>query len=981
MGASDETLPQGESTPIEALGPGQLFGRYLIVDRVGAGGVGEVYSAYDPVLDRRVALKVLRTQSGEAATADSHRHASLVREAKALASLSHPNVVTVHDVGQENERTFIAMELVEGRDLAKWCRERSDRPWRDTLKMFIDAGRGLSAAHAKSILHRDFKPANVLVGHDDWVRVSDFGLARLVSPEEPPALDTLELDAETMDTSVSVGGRMVGTPYYMAPEQIDGETTVRSDVYAFCLALHDAIYGVRAFEAATLMELAVLKSKGAPKPPADTRGVPASVRSAVERGLAPSPSDRWDSMASLLEVLEHSMRPGTRAAWPWVLGVGAVGAVAFASKAEPDEACTGSDDALEAVWSNDRSNAVVQGLMASESRLAEATAERIRPSLDAYGEAWTSAHTTVCEATQRGEQSESLLDARMLCLQRQLLDFDAALGVLETADATVVERASQVVGALPRATQCVSATGDTPEDSAEANAVRVELAQIKARISGGLYKEADERSAALVDSTQTLDAPRLRSEVLLARGNAQLKMGQIEASVATLEEAAFSAIGSGNADVQLDAAVLLINVEGRRAARPEAGKRWARFAEAALGPAGGDARHRAHIASNLGSVYTELGDHREAESQMRTALEYADEADASDEQRAGLLDNLGTTLRRLGKFDDALAAHEEALALRETALGSDHPVLARTLTNTAAAYIELAKFEEADARYERALDIRIRALGEEHVDVALTLQNMGVARYRRGRIAEALPYFERALDIRQKALPENHPRVLGTMSNLAQVRYEQGDIDGAGELFEDVIRRIESDASHDPTLKSTVLTNLANVRLAQKQPKEAIALYEESIVLDEAALGPDHPDVAMTLSNLGNVLEQEGRLDEALAMQQRALRIRETKLGPNHPDLIWTLAGLSGVHQTSGHPELALPHLERALEIANASEFDPVMVAGVKFELAQAIDATGGDHARALSLTQEAVVPYRTAKGREEDLASIEAFLTELQAG
>jgi tetratricopeptide (TPR) repeat protein len=979
MGANDETLPQQESTPAEAVGPGQLFGRYLIVDRVGAGGVGEVYAAYDPVLDRRIALKVLRSQGGETATADTHRHASLVREAKALASLSHPNVVTVHDVGQEDERTFIAMELVEGRDLAHWCRERPDRPWRETLEMFVHAGRGLAAAHAKNILHRDFKPANVLVGQDGWVRVSDFGLARLVSPEDPQTLDTQELDRETLDTSVSVGGRMVGTPYYMAPEQIDGETTVRSDVYAFCLALHDALYGVRAFEAATLMELAVLKSKGPPQAPSDTRGVPTSVKAAVERGLQPSPGDRWDSMSALLEVLEHAMRPGTRAAWPWLLGAGAIGAVAFATSTEPDAACTGSDAALEAVWNEARSEAVVQGVLASQSSLAKAAAERLVPSLDAHGDAWASAHISVCEATQRGEQSDSLLDMRMQCLQRQLLDFDAALDVFEAADPTVVERASQVVDALPRASRCVSASGDAEEDGADANAVRVELAQIKVRLAAGLYKDADERSATLLDVVEALDTPRLRSEVLLARGNAQLKMGQIEASVSTLEQAAFAAIDAGNAQVQLHAAILLINVEGRRAARPEAGKRWARFAESAMGPAGGDARERAQIASNLGSVYTELGDHHEAESQMRTALALAKEAGVTEDRRAGMLDNLGTTLRRLARFDEALETHEEALTLREAALGPDHPLLARTLTNTAAAYIELAKFDEADARYERALEIRERALGTDHVDVALTLQNMGVARYRRGRIAEALPYFERALDIRQRALPEDHPRVLGTMSNLGQIRYEQGDIDGAGELFADVIDRIERAASHDPTLKSTVLTNLANVRLAQKKPQEAIALYEESLALDEKALGPDHPDVAMTLSNLGNVLEDVGRLDEALALQLRALEIRETKLGPDHPDLIWTLAGLSGVHQASGHPELAIPLLERALEIAGASEFDPVMVAGVKFELAQAIDASGGDHARALSLTREAVVPYRSAKGRTDDLASIEAFLAELE--
>ncbi|MCR9164611.1 MAG: tetratricopeptide repeat protein [Nannocystaceae bacterium] len=980
MGANDETLPPQESTPTEGLGAGRLFGRYLIIEQVGAGGVGAVYAAYDPVLDRRVALKVLRARSDDATHADSHHHASLVREAKALASLSHPNVVTVHDVGREDDRTFIAMELVEGRDLSQWCKEREARTWRETLKMFIDAGRGLAAAHAKGILHRDFKLANVLVGHDEWVRVSDFGLARNVSPQDTPGLDTLELEAPTMDTSVSVAGRMVGTPYYMAPEQLDGETTVRSDVYAFCLALHDAIYGARAFEAATLMELAVLKAKGAPKPPADPRGVPAPVRAAIERGLAPSPVDRWESMGSLLEVLEHAMRPKARAPWPWVLGLGVVGAVAFGTSTEPDDACTGSEAALEQVWSEARAAALTQGIAASDSPLAQGTADRIRPELDAYGDAWARAHTTVCEATQRGEQSEALLDARMTCLQRQLLEFDAALDVLQAADATVIERAGNVVSALPRPARCVSASTDADEDSPETEAVRAELAQINARMSAGLYKEADERSAALMRSTEDLDASRLRSAVLLTRGNALLKMGQIEPSVDTLEQAAFSAIASGDAEVQLEAAILLITVEGRRAARPKAGLRWARLAEAALAPVGDDPRYRAQIASNLGAVFTELGDHHQAEAQMRAALDLADEAGLSEEERAGLLDNLGTTLRRVGKFEEALATHEDALALREAALGPDHPMVARTLTNTAAAYIELAKFDEADARYERALDIRVRTLGEDHVDVALTLQNLGVAYYRRGRIDDALPYFERALAIRQKALPENHPRVLGNMSNLAQVRYEQGDIDGASELFEDVLRRIERDADHDPTLKSTVLTNLANVRLAQKRHDEAIKIFEKSLALDEAAVGPDHPDVAMTLTNLGNVLEDVGRLDEALALQQRALRIRETKLGPDHPDLIWTLAGLAGVHQSSGNPALAIPLLERGLKIAGASEFDPVMVAGLKFELAQAIDATGGDRDRALALTREAVVPYRTAKGREEDLASIEAFLSELES-
>ncbi len=980
MGATDETLPQVETATGPRLGPGQLFGRYLIVQRVGAGGVGEVYSAYDPALDRRVALKVLRSSPDEDATTASDRQASLVREAKALASLSHPNVVTVHDVGRELERTYIAMELVEGRDLKEWILEKPSRPWKETLEMFIDAGKGLHAAHVKGILHRDFKPANVLVGHDEWVRVSDFGLARLLSPTEVTASDT-HTEEQSIDASVSIEGRMVGTPYYMAPEQIDGETTVCSDVYAFCLALHDALYGVRGFEGATLMELAVRKAQGPPPTPSDTRGVPSAIRSALERGLQPAPEARWPSMAPLLRALERALKPRSRTTLPWLLGIGGVVLTAAAMAPGDTNACSGASAALSPVWNEPQAASVTAGIEATESPLAERASRHATAELEQYAEAWETAHTRVCEATQRGEQSSTLLDQRMTCLQRQLLDFGAATEVLSSADATVVERTSQILEALPRPVRCetLSADPEARETSPEADAARAELAQINARVAAGLYPAADERSAALFDATATLDAPRLRADVLYTRGDVLLKMGKIEDSVAMLEQAAFSALESGYALGQMRASTLLVTAEGRRAARPEAGLRWARFAEAALLSAGEGPLARSKIASNLASVYSEKGDHDAAQSQLRLALELLEGTSASPQRRAGLLDNLGITARVLGRFDEAVALHEEALALCEAVLGPQHPLLARSLTNTAAAYIELADFEKADARYARALKIREHVLGPNHLDVATTVMNIGVSYYRRGRLKTALPYFERSLKIRQAALPEGHPRVLRSMGNLAQLYSEAGDHDAAGALFEDVLRQLEARPDHDPATRATNLANLAGLRVAQGRLDDAVALYESSLEIDEAQLGPDHPNVAMTLSNLGNVFEGLERFDEALAAQQRALKIREAKLGPEHPDLIWTLAGLSGVHQASGEPRLAVPLLERALLIAEKNDPDPTLVAGVKFELAQALDATDGDRARALALGEDALAVYRTTKGREDDLANIEAFVTDLK--
>lgn len=978
MSADDVTLPTRDSEDADPLAPGQLFGRYLIVDRVGAGGVGEVYAAYDPALDRRIALKVLRAADSSSATAD--QHASLIREAKALASLSHPNVVTVHDVGREHERTFIAMALVEGRDLKAWLEGSDDRSWQKTLEMFVAAGKGLAAAHAKGILHRDFKPANVLVGHDDWVRVSDFGLARTLTSG-----DTLRSELATMGdagstVSISVDGQVVGTPYYMAPEQLDGETTVRSDLYAFCLALHDALYHDRAFEASTLLELAVLKSKAAPKAPADPRGIPAEVRSAIERGLQPAPEDRWPSMAELLAVLERALQPRSRAAWPWLVGVGTLGIAAVAAMPDASEACSGARAALDPVWSDGRRQSVTAGLSATASPLLEQTLTRVTAGLDRYGEQWTSSHTAVCEATRRKEQSTALLDHRMACLQRQLLDLDAALDVFENADDTVVERAARVVGALPTPSDCESATAGEREDpsSPALEEARAELAQINARINAGLYPEADTRATALLTAAEALDAPHLLCDALHTRGNAHLKMGRIEDAVGTLERGVFKAVELGDRSRQARGASLLVVVEGRRAARPSAGLRWHRLASAALVGSDGGPREQALLKSNLAAVYTEMDKFAEAEAQLREALTIVERADLPTWQHAALLDNLGSALRKQARFDEALEAQEEAIRIQEEALGPDHPMLARALTNAALTYVELAKYDEGDARYARALDIRERTLGPDHPDVATSLQNMATSLYQRRRLDEALPLFERALTIRRAALPADHPRVLGTMSNVAQVRSEAGDIDGAAALFEEVLRRLEANPETNPSRKAIVIANFAGVRLAQRRPEDAKRLYEQALAIDEATLGPDHPTVAMTLSNLGNVLEDLGDHEGALAAQRRSLKIREDKLGPDHPDLIWTLLGLSGVHQARGEQDLAIPLLQRGLEIAAKNDTNPLLVAGVKFELAQALVGTGGDKARARTLGQEALATYHAEQGRPEDISSIETFLAEL---
>ncbi|MBA3539070.1 MAG: serine/threonine protein kinase [Deltaproteobacteria bacterium] len=276
---------------------GDRVGRYLVLASLGAGGMGVVFSAYDPQLDRKIALKLLRTNIG---INTKEARARLRREAQAIAQLSHPNVVNVYDVGATEEGdVYIAMEFVEGDTLTQWLKKFARTP-REIVDVFLQAARGLFAAHSVGLLHRDFKPDNVLVGGDGRVRVTDFGLARSVlGPDEAirPTLDTTHLQVELTAT-----GTVLGTPRYMPPEQLKGpDIDARSDQFSFCVALYEALYGSHPLPGAT--SVAMLEQGAKAIAPPENRGVPSTIARAVLRGLEADRSRRFPSMATLITEL------------------------------------------------------------------------------------------------------------------------------------------------------------------------------------------------------------------------------------------------------------------------------------------------------------------------------------------------------------------------------------------------------------------------------------------------------------------------------------------------------------------------------------------------------------------------------------------------------------------------------------------------------------------------------------------------------
>jgi predicted Ser/Thr protein kinase len=287
------------------------IGRFTVIRRVGMGGMGEVFAAYDEQLDRRVAVKLLRGGRDE-----ERLRGRVLREAQAMARLSDPNVAQVYDVGVHEGRVFVAMEFVDGPTLAQWLR-LARRSQAEILDVFCQAGRGLQAAHAAGLVHRDFKPDNALVGADGRVRVVDFGLARAegdghVAGVAPPSEHDL---ASALATPLTMTGALVGTPAYMSPEQWSGAATDgRSDQFSFCAALWEALYDQRPFAGTNVAALAHHVLAGELRPPPAAAEVPPRVHAALARGLAPDPAARFPGMAELLRQLDLDPRRDPAAA-------------------------------------------------------------------------------------------------------------------------------------------------------------------------------------------------------------------------------------------------------------------------------------------------------------------------------------------------------------------------------------------------------------------------------------------------------------------------------------------------------------------------------------------------------------------------------------------------------------------------------------------------------------------------------------------
>ena len=657
----------------EQLAAGHKVGRFTLLQRLGVGAMGVVYSAYDPELDRRIAVKLVRTRQQRGA---ARARARLVREAQAMARLSHPNVAVVHDVGTHEDDVFVAMEFIRGRTLQAWLREQP-RGWAEVVEVFVQAGRGLAAAHAAGLVHRDFKPANAMIGDDGRVRVLDFGLCFAESS------DTESSGEGRLDMRITRREEVVGTPAYMPPEQFmqGGAVGPASDQFSFCASLYEALYGQLPFAGETVQAVSMAIAGGELRPPPRGSRVPLWLASAVQRGLRPQANERFPTMEALLRVLGRTRsraRGGVAIAAALAIATGLVGFVAARSQALAVDPCSGGALEMAEVWSGAPREAAAQALLAAGPAYAEELWPPVASELDEYAASWQGMHREACLAHQRGETSGALLDRRMACLARRKAALAEAARVLGEADAEVALHALEVVEHLPGLSRCEdlvaladeAGAGD-PALRAQADQLRPQLARARTLAHAGLTTAAVNQADSLLRAAEALGEPSLLSDVLVQRGRMAidrregpgpadelLTRGYLVALAARLDELAAEALA------------LRLYVRGREAENPA-----------------------------------------RALDELPVATAMVDRLAAPGRLRGLLLNNAGSVAWALGDAGRGAELFREALAVREATLGPDHLEVAYTLVNLA---MVTGSDSERTPLMRRALAIFDARLGRAH---------------------------------------------------------------------------------------------------------------------------------------------------------------------------------------------------------------------------------------------------------------------------
>lgn len=974
----------GEDPPPRSPAQPHLVGRFVVLERVGSGAMGQVLLAYDPKLLREVALKLVFTRSAGAS-------ARMLREAQALAQLSHPNVVSIYDVGEQDGSVFIAMEYVRGRTLRQWL-EAEPRAWRAVVGVLRQAGLGLAAAHRAGLVHRDVKPDNILVADDGRVYIADFGLARAdLLPAEPSSSGGAEVaggSSRELAVPLTEVGTVVGTMAYMAPEQHSGTgADAASDQYALCVTLYEALFGERPFTGRRPAELVDAKLAGTVRVPART-AVPRVISRAVIRGLAPHPADRWPSLDALLDELGRDPRRARVRALVAVGSLVAVGGAFGARELErrrTEAVCAAEGAAIAEVWNDDARERVRAGLLATDTRAAALTAERVVPWLDEHAARWEASRTETCrDGRVRAQWSPALLERAQWCFDDRRNELEAFVGELAHADVEVVHLAVAAAASLTPAEECrdvdrLQRLPAPPIEQRDAmRAVRAGIARGWALAQAGRFDGGLAAAREALQGAEALAWPPLVAAARYRVAVGLSQTGELTAAESEAEAGFVEAVASGSWDVAVDASDQLVWTVGTQLGRHADALRWSRLRSAAVAHLDhvDELREARHL-QRLASIHFATGDNAQARALDERALAIL-EARLGPEHPdvAAVVLSLASIHQAVGEFPEAKALYQRALELRERALGPDHPDVGQSLLGLAGLDNTLGDHATARQRLERALALFEGTHGPEHPATALALYHLGNLDATVGDFAAARPRFERAVTILERTTGPRNAETAKVLRSLANVHAITGDLATAKQLHERALAISESRLGRDHVDVATHLDDLANVEGMAGNLAQATALHERALAIVEAALGADSPRSLWILDNLAIDYTSTGRNADARRLLERALELKQRVFDARHPTVAYSLVGLGDLDLLEGRPADAARRYEQALAIQGEHPTPPHELAGTRFKLARALGPT--DRPRALALAAAATAGLGPdVPGGEALRAEIDAWLAE----
>ena len=917
------------------LQPGSRLARYELGERLGAGAMGVVFSARDPQLDRQVAIKLLSSDLDTASGTEGRRR--LLQEAKAMARLSHANVVQVFEVGEHGERIYIAMELVHGSTLRGWLDAKA-RTWAEVLDVFRAAGQGLAAAHRAGVVHRDFKPTNVLVSEDGVAKVADFGLAGV---DRSVDAESVAAAVRSAGDSVTRTGAIIGTPAYMSPEQwLSEPAQPRSDQFAFCVALYEGLYGIPPFSARVPEQLAAQVLGGEITPPPRRTKVPRRIGRAVVRGLAPDPADRWPSM----EVLLDELRPRKR---PWIVGGSAVVVAAAAGVAAfrvgGPTPCARGAQRVEAVWNDARRSALHDAFAGTGLPYAPAAWQGVEADLEDYTQGWLAAYGSICEGHVAGERSDASLDSGMACLQRLNARLDGLLAVFGEPDDRTVGKAPFVVASLTAPAECMSPQEDPPPETEPVADVEAAVGRAAGLVGLGRYDDALPVAQEQVTAAQALKYGPTLARARVVYGHALAGVGRYDDAADVLQAAAVEAAGASLDQLAARAATRLVRVTGVQQSRHDVALTWAEFAGASLTRLGDPPAGRAALAAAVGNTYVDAGEYARAQEKLEGATQVLTELHPDGHPQAlVVLRALGSCHLRAGRYDEAEAVFGRSEAMARKILPEGHPDAAYDLDMQGNVAYSRGRYAEAAEAFGRSLAVRERAFGPDHPRVADSLNNRGMALMAAGQDVEAQALFARALPIVEARLGAEHPFAGGLEHNLGLLASNQGRLADARRHYERAVEIRTAALGGDSVGVGQSLGGLANVVRKLGDPQQALELLDRQLAIQRNKLGAEHPAITSTLNRIGAAYADLGDHDEAAKRYEASVSLGGRALGKDHLDNAYALQGLSDALRNSGRAHEAATAAEQAVRLWEAAEAaDADELAAARWLWAKALRATG----------------------------------------